>query len=135
MPPVERTDFHDAVIVWEYVSTTRQGETRTKPPILLPCRWEEIQAERPNREGVLLVVDATFASIRLLADESICWRVPPPCVWWRTTVDKILAPFPHQLPPTRLYQIIMRDWAEELKARVTRYEYGVRRYKNTTKVS
>lgn len=122
MPPLERTDMNHWFVLWEYVRGDRNSEPIVLSPIELPCRWEDGHAELVDRfssnidEGIDIML-ATIKEIRL---NSIVWRGRL----------QNLEQYPNNVPPFDIGEILISDVADDIKARDTRYEYGVRRFKN-----
>lgn len=129
MPPLEHKDFHDPAVYWEYVRAGRDGEPVIAVPVQLMTRWEEGQIEIPNPDGTLLKLDVTIATNRNLRLNSIIWE-------GKTKPDGTFLSFdgvsyPSTGPTTELYEVVTRIRAEDMRGRIHRYEFGLRRYKDT----
>lgn len=118
MPPLERMDFHDTLVLWGYVGTDRQGDPVVAQPMQLPCRWEEGQTEIPDPMGNKITVDSVIATTQDILENSIVWQ---------GTLDSIR----NAKTLTYLYEVVIKTHAKDLKGRIVRYEYGLRRYKDT----
>lgn len=121
MPPIERTDFNDRMVVWEYVRGDRNDEPIVLAPVELPCRWEDSDLEVPNPFGSNIDgMDSMIATIVQIRMNSIVWK---------GTLQNLEA-YPKQIPPFDICEVILRATGTDLKGRDNRYEYGLRRYKN-----
>ncbi len=103
---------------WSYIRPSREDEPLVAAPIQIPVRWEEGQHEIADAMGNLLTVDVLMASNQDIPLNSILW-------------EGALSDLPS--PPTiplRIYEMVIRIHAHDIKYRFTRYEFGLRRYKN-----
>jgi hypothetical protein len=117
MPPLEICDLTDTAILWAFAGTNREGDPLVSPPVAIPVRWEEAQDEIADKEGTRWKVDVQLATNQDIPLGSILWYGP------------LSAASP---PPTfDLYECVYRIHAKDLKGRVERYEFALKRYKDT----
>lgn len=118
MPPLEYLDLEDYAVLWE---ATGRNDDNGNPvvsdtPVEIRCRWEEGNIESPAPQTQDLVVDAVIATGRQLPMGSILWE--------GRLADVATA--------TRdLYEVINRSRAKDLRGRISRYEFGLKRYTDT----
>lgn len=117
MPPLEHKDLLEPAVLWSFLRTGREGEPIVAPPVQIPVRWEEGQKEIADANGTRWNVDVVMATNQNMLLGSIIW-------------EGALSAIPPN-PTSGLYEIVIRERAEDIKYRVTRYEFGLRRYKNT----
>lgn len=120
MPPLEYTDFHNRAMLWEVVGHTKNSMPKLSSPVQICCQWEEGQIEMVTPDGQNLVVDVVMATNRNISNG---------CLLWEGTEEQ-LAEY-DDAPPRDIYEVIMRSRADSLNGRVRRYEYGLKRFKDT----
>ncbi len=112
-------DFHNPFVYWEYLTTNRNGDPVVAAPIQLMSRWEEGQLEIPtDKPGEYVNVDSILATTQVLIMGSIVWEGLISSITGLTVIEN-------------LYNVVIQTIANDLKARNIRYEYGLRRYKDT----
>lgn len=124
MPPVEQTDMVDKAMMWEFVRTDRKGMPIVSSPEEIVCRWEEGQYEMKDAEGQVLVVDVVMASIQNIKVGSLLWEGS------EDDLEELVGT--SLIPTDAIYEIVLRNRAKDLKGGVTRYEFGLRRFKDRT---
>jgi hypothetical protein len=126
MPPPERRNFHQMAVLWSYVRTSADGEPILAQPVNLRCRWEEGQTEIPNADGTFLTVDATVSTIQNILLNSIIWEGQYLPDGTYQDPQKVV----YKVPTIYLYEVVIRNRGKNVRGRVTRYEFGIRRYKD-----
>lgn len=121
MPPLEHMDMTSKAVLWTFVRHDRDGFPLVEEPVQLCCRWEEINKEMVDADGNRIAVDVVLAVPQQIVMGSLMWEGKLTSL---PTVDSI------RTPPRDLYEVVGRDRGKELKGRVVRYEFGLRRYKD-----
>lgn len=120
MPPLEYMDFHNRAILWVIVGHTKNSMPKLSSPVQICCRWEEGHTELVNTEGQNIVVDVVMATNRDIVNGSLLWE----------GTEEQLSEY-DDAPPRDIYEVIMRSRGDSLNGRVRRYEYGLKRFKDT----
>lgn len=118
MPPLEHMDMRDPAVLWTMSRHDRDGFPLVNSPTEICCRWEEKNLEMTDADGNRIVVDAVLAVGRNLVMGSLLWA------------GKLCDLPDSGEPPRDLYEVVLRDRGSDLKGRVTRYEFGLKRYKD-----
>lgn len=122
MPPLEQMDMHDYAILWAFVRTNRTGMPFVASPVEIRCRWEEGQFELKDSEGQQLVLDVIMTTTRDIALGSILWE---------GSEDSLEDLVGTSLTPTSgIFECVIRGVARDLKGRVNRHEFGLKRFKD-----
>jgi hypothetical protein len=122
MPPLERMDFHDRAMMWEVQRYDRHGNQLVAEPVELRCRWEEKQIEMLDDQGQRIVVDVILATTQNIPNGSLMWEGSE-----EDLEDEVGTGL---VPTDNIYEVIARDRGKDLKGRVTRYEFGLKRFKD-----
>lgn len=117
MPPIEEMDQHQEAVLRTITGKDRYNEPTLSAPVEITCRWDEDRREITGPDGNPIAVDAA-----VIVSEPI----PDGAIMWLGTLDDYNA----EDAPEHL-QVITIGKTPSLDARVTRYEYGLTRYKNT----
>lgn len=130
MPPLEHKDFHDPAVLWAYVRTGRDGDPLVSDAVQIMTRWEDGQIEIPNPDGSYLTVDATIATNRNIPLNSIIWegekRLDGTFLSFQDGTE-----YPSTGPTREIYEVVTRMRGEDIRGRIQRFEFGLRRYKDT----
>lgn len=119
-------DMRERAVLWT-IARTPEGFPRHSgdgfplldAPVDVCCRWEEKQIEMTDDTGNRVVVDVILTVARSIPVNSIMWE--------GRSCD-----LPESGDPgIDLYEVLARDRGKDLNGRVTRYEYGLKRYKDT----
>ena len=118
MPPLEYMDMRDPAVLWTLARHDRDGFPVVNAPVDVCTRWEEKNIEMTDEQGNRVVVDVVLATNRDIPINSLMWS------------GKV-CDLPDSGDPGRdVYEVILRDRGKDLLGRVTRYEYGLKRYKD-----
>lgn len=121
MPQLEHMDFHTKAILWVIAKHDKSGKPLLSPPVQICCRWEEKQTQMVNEKGEDILVDVVLATNRDIVTGSLLWEGSTECLALET----------NSIPESNIYELIVRDRGYDLKGRVTRYEFGLKRYTDT----
>lgn len=122
MPPLEQMDMHDTAIMWEFVRTDRKGMPIVSSPEEIRCRWEEGQFELKDSEGQQLVLDVIMTTTQ---------DIPLGSLLWEGTETQLRTLVGNSLTPTSgIFECVIRGIARDLKGRVNRHEFGLKRFKD-----
>lgn len=119
--PIEYEDLHDKAVVWVFTKSDRKGDPRVSSPIEVSVRWEEGNFEIPDAEGNRIQIDVTLATTRQLRVGSLMWE--------GSLVD-LSTEYPTNIPTKDIYEVVLRNRAKDTKGMFTRWEFGLRRYKD-----
>lgn len=132
MPPIETSDFHNGLVVWDLPTDPRDqvddyGERKTLAPVSMSGRFEKTQRDILKPDGTTVTLNASLTVYRELKVGALVWCAPefynPLNQWYKTGSAG---------EGTELYQIASIDGdAGDLKNRFKRYEYGLTRYKDS----
>lgn len=123
MPPLERKDLTDKAVLWEVSRYDGDGFPLVLAPVEISVRWEEAQVEMLDPEGQLVKVDVVAATTL---------NIPNGSMLWEGSLEDLETQYGSGLTPTRdIYELVTRNRGKDLKGRITRYEFGLRRYKDT----
>lgn len=115
MPPLEHMDMTSNVVYWRLVRHDKNGFPLVVEAEEIHGRWEEINKEMVDDKGNRVQVDVILTVPQQLVMGSLMW-------------EGELSDLPS--PPRDLYEVVGRDRGKDLKGYVTRYEFGLRRYKD-----
>lgn len=105
-------------VVWPIARHDGDGFPLVLSPTDLRVRWEEKNIEMVDPNGERIQVDVILTSPQQIIIGSIMW-------------EGTIATLPGSgVPTTNIYEVVARDRGDELKGRVTRYEFGLKRYKD-----
>jgi hypothetical protein len=118
VPVPEYADLRQFAVWWQAISTNRYGQQVVDPqtvPHEVRCRWVEILKESldPKRRVVGIDVD-------LITD----FAIPMGSIVWLGKLDDI-AP---GTVPSPLFEVVTNDSGVDIKARIYRYQYGLKRF-------
>lgn len=124
MPPPERAGLHQKAMLWEASGYDRDGQpTVSDTAVEVRVRWEEGNADRLDRAGQQIVVDVTVAVWRDIPLGSIMWE--------GSEEDLDDEPGTSGFPASDLFEVVTKDRQTDVKGRITRYEYGLKRYRDS----
>lgn len=121
MPPLEHMDLTDRAVLWVRVRADRQGFPLVAPQVEIAVRWEEGQIELVDPDGQKMVVDAQIASNRDIVIGSLLWL---------GSADDLREQFGTAGPGAGLYEVQFAIKGKDLKGRVTRYEFALKRFRD-----
>lgn len=121
MPPLEHQHMTTTAVLWSMVRHDRDGFPLVSAPEQIRVRWEEADAEMVDDEGNRIRVDVVLTAPRQLVTGSLLWEGELASL---PLVDGV------RTPPRDLYEVISRVRGKDLKGRLLRYEFGLRRYKD-----
>lgn len=111
MPPIERHDLRQTAVLWEWNSEDVHGEPLVELPIEVKVRWvwqtRQVQAANGNN----ITTSATVIVNRDIPINSLMW-LGTKQAYDETTEDTVM-------------QVVSQGSTTDLKARHTRYEYGL----------
>lgn len=111
--------MRDPAVLWTLNRHDRDGFPLLNPPVQICTRWEEKNLEMTDEEGNRIVVDVVLAANRQIAVGSLLWAGEE-------------CDLPESGDPgVDLYEVLLRDRGNDLNGRITRYEFGLKRYKDT----
>ncbi len=122
-PPLEYMDLTDRALMWEVSRVDRHGMPLLSALVELPVRWEEGQVERMDAEGQLIVVDVTLATDQNIPIGSLMWEGSE-----EDLEDEVGTT---GIPESDIYEVITKMRGKSLKGEYTRYEFGLKRFKDT----
>lgn len=118
MPPLEHMGMVNRAVVWTIARHDGDGFPLVLAPVDLRVRWEEKNTQMVDPDGERIQVDVIVTSPQQILVGSIMW-------------EGTIATLPDSGAPTSdIYEVVARDRGDELKGRVTRYEFGLKRYKD-----
>lgn len=125
MPALEQMDLTDKALLWETTGSYDQyGQYAYEflnSPIHICVRWVHGRHTESGPDGNPMAIDVTVIANRLIKTGSLLWRGS-------------LADLPGTgtaAPETDLMIVDERTETKDIKGRVTRYEYRLRRFKDT----
>lgn len=121
--PLEYMDLTDTAVYWGVASHNREGFPQLEDPVALSVRWEEDKKEIIDSNGERIQTDVTIATTQLLDMNSIMWE--------GSLADLADIVGTSYIPQSDLYEVVVRWRAKDLLGKVTRYEYGLRRYSDS----
>jgi hypothetical protein len=120
MPPLEHMDLTDKVLVWAAAGVNPAGDTVVSAMVELDARLVVRKRQMVNAFGQLVGVDAQVVLDVPVGEGSVVWEGGE---------DDL--PGTASVPEGGLWQVIATARAKDLRGRVTRYEYGLRRFAET----
>ncbi len=123
MPPLEHMDIREKAVLWEFVRMDRNAMPLVLAPIQISVRWEKEQRDALDKDGQQIVTDVTICSNRDIKLESIIWEGSLEDLAEETNGTAYV-------PTGDIYQVLTRIRAKDLLQRVTRYEFGIKRFKD-----
>lgn len=118
MPPLEHMDLREYAVLWEIARYDGNGQPLLVAPVEIRVRWEEGQTDMLDDMGQQIKVDGVLAVARDIVMDSLVW-------------EGNLSDLNGSPPPTNLYQVQFRVRAKDLKQRVTRYEFALKRFRDS----
>lgn len=116
--PMEHSDMVNHAVLWSFARNDRDGFPRVEQPVDTCCRWEEKNIEMVDPEGNKIQVDVILAVPHQIVMNSLLW-------------EGRLCDLPESGVPTRdVYEVVARDRGDDLKGRVRRWEFGLKRFKD-----
>lgn len=121
-PPIEYADLTERAVLWTFARHNRKGDQQIAAPVQVCVRWEEGNFETADAEGNIIRVDVVLACDRQIAVNSLMWE---------GSLKQLKAQYGPTLTPTRdIYEVVTRNRGKSLQGEFTRYEFGLRRYKD-----
>lgn len=121
--PLEYMDLTEKMVYWAVVAHDREGFPLLSSPVELSVRWEEFQREMLSPTGERMSVDVTIATTQNLVMNSL--------VWEGSLEDLADIVGTSYIPESGIYEVVNKARAKSLQGEVTRYEFGISRYKDT----
>lgn len=122
MPTLELMDLkHDAVLYAANEQPDGYAEYVLQSPVAIKCRWVDTEQEARDPQGNTISIIVTIATTR---------EIPMGSVLVRGKLVSGEIPDPLSKP----VQVTTRNINDDIKARNTRYEYGLSKYKDTVTV-
>lgn len=121
MPPLEHAGMVNRAVLWSFVRADGDGFPLVSAPVEVRCRWEERNIEMTDPDGNRIQVDVVLAVPRQIAVNSLMWA---------GELDDLPVVDGTPTPSTDLYEVVARDRGDDLKGRVRRWEFGLRRFKD-----
>lgn len=122
MPSLEHLDLTDKALLWEVVRYSREGQQIVSALVEIPVRWEEGQFEKADDIGQLLVVDVVLATNQNIPLGSLLWEGS------EEDLEELVGT--SGIPESGIYEVVTRNRGKDLKGRVSRYEFGLKRFKD-----
>ena len=123
MPPIERAWMRNSAVLWTLVTHDGDGYPRVSSPTAIRCKWEETNAEMVDPTGNRVSVDVKLAVPTQIVMGSLLW-------------EGTLAALGESLTPEDgIYEVVMRVRSGNLKASNTRYEFGLKRYRDKIRLA
>lgn len=129
MPPLERMDLTEYAVMWEASRYGRDGFQVVLSPVQLRVRWEETNFDRMDANGHMITIDVVIASTQNIPIGSLMWEGKLADLSGMDTDEEVGTG--SLIPDQDLYEVVFRVRAKDLKGRITRYEFGLKRYKDT----
>lgn len=125
MPSLEKKDLKGYAILWESTGNhTADGFPIVAQPVQIRVRWEEGNFEMIDPDGNQVRVDVILAAAQQIPLNSMLWEGSEEDLEEEGTGTGLT-------PLSDIYEVVTRSRASDLKGRHTRYEFGLRRYKDT----
>lgn len=121
--PLEYMDLTERAILWIVSRIDREGFPLVASPVEICVRWEEGQQEMLRPDGEKDVTDVTIATNRNIPLGSIIWE--------GSEEDLEDAVGTSLIPESDVYEVVTRNRGKDILGTVTRYEFGIKRYKDT----
>lgn len=123
MPPLEHMDIREKAVLWEFVRMDRNAMPIVLAPVEISVRWEKEQRDALDKNGQQIVTGVTICSSRDIKLESIIWE---------GSLEDLAeeANGTAYVPTSDIYQVMTRIRAKDILQRVTRYEFGIKRFKD-----
>ena len=133
MSSIETSDLHQDAALWTPSTVDRYGERRVNPPVPLlqstmtGVRWLNKRRDVLDSQGNKVSTDAVVIAAREIVVNSLMWL---------GSLDDLAddgygtGTGTSDGPRSDLYEVISSDVTPDLKNRFTRWEMGLKRYKN-----
>lgn len=115
MPYPEQDYRFQRAVLWRYIGDDEYGNPVVQEGIDITVRWEDKQIQIIGPNGQPMSLDATVESIKEIPINSILWKGSTSSI---STIDEI----------TGFMQVVTQDKTPDVKARVFRLTYGLKRY-------
>lgn len=133
MPPLEMGDRRQWALLWTFAGWGDDGEAkRSALYIQLQVRWENRKSQSRDPKGNVISLDASVHADRAIAIGGVMWE---------GTVDQLVASIAGTgtgsdlVPTSDLFEVVSDNSMKDIKGRVSKYVYGLRRLKDSLPAS
>lgn len=125
MPALEVMDRYQSAVLWLLIDTAQDGEEQFGPPNAVQVRWIQKQSKITDAKGNTTILDG-----KVISNEEIPLRS---AMWLGSTsnpIQEFTALQNSEVPGRGIMRVETADYTSDIKNRNTRYEMGLKRYKD-----
>ncbi len=124
MPALETSDCTDDAVLWTRNGADVNSNPTLDTPIRLKVRWVDKASSTMDPKNTVIGLDAQIAVAN-------CMEIPVDSIVWHGNLGDIPGTAENPVPDADLYQVKSSSVARDIKGRVCRREYGLKRFGDT----